>query len=174
MPEKSRLLGAMPTYGWSLLLFFAFVWVGGLVLRQVLIPASFGELGRYRADAIKENQSQPLRYMGSAVCAKCHVEHYDLWVYGGHCDISCEVCHGAGKDHVVADIKPRPEMMLPGKASLCLYCHHQTPGRAAQIISQIAGFEEHVKYIDHKHNMTTNLKKAKGRCVFCHDPHSLE
>ena len=116
-------------------------------------------------------QSSP-RISGSAVCANCHEEHYRLWAEGGHNRISCVPCHGPAGDHTRLDIDPRPRMKLQGEAGLCLSCHGRSSGMTG--ITQVGSLEAHVKHVGEKHSVKTDVEKTRGRCVFCHDPHSLE
>ena len=39
---------------------------------------------------------------------------------------------------------------------------------------RIESLEAHVREVAHKHKVRIDLGKIGGRCVFCHDPHSLE
>jgi hypothetical protein len=43
-----------------------------------------------------------------------------------------------------------------------------------KVIPTIESLEAHVKYVGEKHSVKTDVEKTKGKCTFCHDPHSLE
>ncbi|MBI4879711.1 MAG: hypothetical protein HY812_08650 [Planctomycetes bacterium] len=109
---------------------------------------------------------------GSASCAACHLDHHRPWSAGGHQEVPCETCHGAGLEHSLATGEPRPPMQLPGQADLCLSCHGQ--GAFVSSPPQVGSLEEHLRHVSEKHVTRIDAGKVAGRCVFCHDPHSLE
>ena len=110
----------------------------------------------------------------SKACAPCHAEHYDLWKEGGHKLVSCVTCHGPAGNHSMKEISPRPRMKLRSRPDLCVCCH----GRGRKIgsieVPEIGGFDDHVSFIGKKHSVSIDTAKIGGRCIFCHDPHSLE
>ena len=114
------------------------------------------------------------QYAGNDICAGCHEEHYLLWKEGGHNKVSCETCHGPAGDHIRLDVEPRQLMKLPGEAKLCLSCHGPSAGSLHSGIPRVESLEAHVKFVGEKHSVKTDVEKTKGRCIFCHDPHSLE
>ncbi len=56
--DKEHLVRMAGLFGVGLLVF--------VVLRGVLIPADFGELGHYRASALDDNRSVELKFAGRA------------------------------------------------------------------------------------------------------------
>ncbi|MBU0755707.1 MAG: hypothetical protein KJ645_11250 [Planctomycetes bacterium] len=113
-------------------------------------------------------------FAGAETCASCHEDHYLPWKEGGHCQVSCETCHGPAGDHIRLDVDPRPFMNLPGDAENCLACHGGSSGTVKNEIPQVESLEKHVEFIGKKHSVKTDIQKTRGRCIFCHDPHSLE
>jgi len=135
-----------------------------------------GTPAAFSAEAFKKKLVPTLApgFAGADVCAACHEEQYGLWEDGGHNKVSCETCHGPAGDHIPLDADPRPPMRLPGESQNCLSCHGSPNGTAENGIPQVESLEAHVRFVGEKHSVKTDVKKTKGRCIFCHDPHSLE
>ena len=124
-----------------------------LLVRHALVPAGFGELGHYRAPALKEIRQQRPRYAGRDACAVCHDDVAATKSKGKHAGIGCEACHGPQYEHSEnpGDVKPK----LPEVANLCRVCHEADPARP-RTFPQVATREH-----------------AKGEpCNSCHQPHS--
>jgi len=122
------------------------------IARHFLVPASFGEYGWYRGDALAEIATAPSpTYAGRAACAECHDDILEILNKGGHRSISCESCHGPSATHA------GDPTLSPAKIedrSFCVRCHAANPSRPA-------GFPQ-VEPREH----------AEGRtCVECHQPH---
>ena len=99
-------------------------------------------------------------------CVDCHKGHVEQWQDGGHNQVSCETCHWSGVAHATAATRPaepRPKMRPTDGSRACLGCHRQ-----------LKSFEEHLKAVEAKHVMKANVERAQGKCVYCHDPHSLQ
>ncbi|MFH2002074.1 MAG: hypothetical protein ABIK28_20540 [Planctomycetota bacterium] len=116
----------------------------------------------------------PAEYAGSRRCRICHAEYYSLWKEGGHQRIECEACHGPAGDHIRLEVATRSIMRLPGEAEDCLSCHGIDSASSLEGIPRVESLEAHVRYIGEKHSVKTEIGKMNGRCIFCHDPHSLE
>ncbi|MCJ7755156.1 MAG: cytochrome c family protein [Thermoanaerobaculales bacterium] len=101
--------------------------IGFLVLRGVLIPADFGELGHYRASALDDNRSVPLHFAGRAVCEECHDDVAEERAGGAHQRVGCEACHGALELHAVDPDALVPE--LPVVTPLCVSCHRASAAK---------------------------------------------
>lgn len=127
--------------------------VAMLVVRGRLVPASFGLTGHYRADAVAEVASQPLRYAGSHLCVECHDYEGEIKDGSYHRGLACEVCHGASWAHA-DDLEAQLPVIPRGRGEACLYCHTYLPSRPT-------GFPQ---IIERLHNP---LKP----CIGCHDPH---
>ena len=124
-----------------------------LLLKAVLVPASFGLYGHYRADALEENAARAVSFAGHAACEDCHAEVVEVRKGSKHERVACEACHGALAPHAAGDEsagKPaRPT------AALCLTCHTSN-------VAKPAGFPQ-VSLKDHA---------EPGTCLECHKPHS--
>ncbi len=125
-----------------------------IVVRSLLVPASFGQYGWYRGASVEELRNLPINYSGSASCAgtNCHATIYSVWSTDRHKTLNCEDCHGPAEKHV---LNPR-ETLTPANDSrdFCGLCHYQRVARPEtfpQIDPEIHG---------------ENL-----RCIYCHDPH---
>jgi uncharacterized membrane protein len=97
-----------------------------LVARYFLTPASFGELGWFRADAMWEAASYERVYAGAAACTECHSEEPEELAGGSHRLVSCESCHGPGQGHVD---NPDVRKMRILTFSHCVRCHAADPSR---------------------------------------------
>ena len=47
------------------------------IARAELVPATFGTLGHYRAQAIDDVRAKPIGHAGQAACAECHADVVD-------------------------------------------------------------------------------------------------
>ncbi|MBN2492297.1 MAG: hypothetical protein JXQ29_15730 [Planctomycetes bacterium] len=103
---------------------------------------------------------------GEASCASCHEEQSRFWAYGGHADVSCEICHRVSGDHIAAKIQPE----LPGNER-CLSCHPLVDGPDAPRLSAAEVFERHLRFVEEKHVIKVDRAKIGNRCIRCHDPH---
>jgi hypothetical protein len=124
-----------------------------LLLKAVLVPASFGLYGHYRAAALEENRARPVAFAGHAACEECHADVVEARKGSKHARVSCEACHGALARHAAgdeSDAKPaRPT------AALCLTCH-------APSVAKPAAFPQ----------VSTKDHAEPGTCLECHKPHS--
>jgi hypothetical protein len=107
-------------------------------------------------------------------CVECHEDHHELWREGGHRLVSCTMCHGFVREHTLADIDPRPEMELPPDAALCLSCHGGFKKHETEMAPKIGGIRDHVAHVSEMHSVRIDFEKTEGKCIHCHDPHSLE
>ncbi|GGK22533.1 hypothetical protein GCM10007962_15910 [Yeosuana aromativorans] len=144
----------MPKIIFRLLLsFIAFVTLFVLI-RQFVIPDSFGKYGHYRANSIDDNKARPLFYKGEKKCIECHQDIYDLQSADVHSEISCETCHPP-IINATSDCKLNiPE--LKGTIEFCAQCHTKNAAREAIGFPNI-DIEEH---------------KGNKNCIECHNPHA--
>ncbi len=167
----------MPQQIKRLVTVFAVFIVMFLILRQVLKPASFGELGHYRTVAIQENKDRELHYAGSDRCTKCHEDMATDKSLGFHAQLKCEVCHGPGLKHVLYADKFKdgelPDSLLlhkPGSRKECAVCHQLNAARVKIVFDTIDN--SMIKQIDPmKHNLVDKRNFAKLICIECHNPH---
>ena len=150
-----------------------------LLLRYLLIPASFGELGHYRADAIDDVAAYPLQHAGREACITCHEGEVEEASYGYHADLSCEGCHGPAYRHAIysemADPDNYPDslrLMRPLEREFCAMCHDLNSSRVK--FSSDSTETSMVKMVDvkeHNHFIYEETNEII-RCVECHYPHS--
>ncbi|HAH07663.1 MAG TPA: hypothetical protein DCM05_14265 [Elusimicrobia bacterium] len=139
----------------------AFVLVTGafLVIRSLVKPHSYGELGRYRADAVDEIKALPFRYAGKAAqprCGACHKEQFQAKKGSSHRNIGCETCHGALAAHAEKPAGPKPRKPAESEVvAFCLRCHAKDPSKPPRFPT-----------VDPRgHNPDTP-------CASCHPPHA--
>jgi uncharacterized CHY-type Zn-finger protein len=124
-----------------------------LVVRQYVVPKSFGQYGHYRGAAIGEIAAHPVKYAGHDSCETCHADVLDVKKAGKHAHVNCEACHGPLAKH--ADDPASVTPVLPDTAVLCARCHTASAAKPK-------GFPQVVPE-DH----STGLP-----CQTCHKPHS--
>jgi predicted CXXCH cytochrome family protein len=124
-----------------------------LILKYILTPASFGQYGHYRGDALGEIATHQVKYMGSKTCEECHDSIVTIKNGGYHSDIQCEACHGPAYKH---NKTPKKEKLIkPDSREFCAKCHSMNKARPEKAITQQDIKEHH---------------KGK-KCVECHNPH---
>lgn len=139
---------------------FLFI-IGALLLSFVVLAAP----GAKPADK-QVKQPAPSDFVGSETCATCHEEvskkfadnpHTKMALMHGKSGITCENCHGAGKEHVDGG-GDTTKIFNPGKGTTkaiderCLSCH--------------AG--QHANFDRSAH------AKANVSCISCHSIHKSE
>ncbi len=138
---------------------------GGLFIKSLLKPESFGVYGPYRADAIQEEAAIPIRHATNASCYSCHPYEAKIHKAGLHKTISCEFCHGPWADHVSGNKKVGT---LPVKkdgeiTTLCLRCHNtEIKARPHEVIKTVA-MPEHLE---------SQKVKLTHNCNQCHHVHA--
>lgn len=125
-----------------------------LLIRHLLIPESFGELGHYRANSLMDNEMKPLHYAGEASCADCHQEMADLKATDQHSGLSCETCHGPGLAHV--ESLETNDVLKPEGRDFCGKCHGLNFARNRDVVFQV-DLKEH---------------NTEHECTYCHNPHA--
>jgi hypothetical protein len=131
---------------------FAFGMLSFAVARAQFVPADFGRLGHYRANAIDEIRALPIAHAGQKACAECHTDVVEARLPSRHKALSCEACHGPLAKHAAGDdgftfSKPDPQ-------PLCIRCHATKTGKPEQY--------PRVDVKDHA---------GEEACVSCHKPH---
>lgn len=156
-----------------------------LVIRSYVVPHSFGRYGHYRADALGEIASRPVKMSGHETCETCHSDVADMKKAGKHAHVNCEACHGAifqrspnpnppklnpYERFVALFIKPIPpddailhhaddptsvKPVLPDTKVLCARCHTASAAKPK-------GFPQ-VAIEDHSNGLA---------CDTCHKPHN--
>ncbi len=134
----------------------AALFLGGVLVfaiaRAEFVPATFGELGHYRAAAIGDVRARPLMHAGQAKCAECHTDVVELRAKARHKNIACESCHGPLAWHADGTDDKKPA--LPVATPLCTHCHAANTGKS-------------------KRYPTVDIKEHAGTesCLTCHKPH---
>jgi len=146
-------VAGVPRYIRRLLAVIAMIVVVVVLVRSQLVPASFGQYGHYRGNALGEIASREPRHAGQKACAKCHEERFELKNSEAHAGLSCHTCHGVAEEHVKSEGKVDAER--PKGNSFCLRCHQRMIGRP-RVLAQIDGTEH----------------AGKDTCWKCHDPHN--
>ena len=136
-------------------------------IRAFAIPPSWGRLGAFRADAIKEamSVSEPL-HVGEAWCVRCHLPNVSKHDKDVHRQVACEGCHGPGARHLplVVDreheaVEERP--FVPKTKDPCLWCHRRLSARPSRF-PQIDPTEHYAFF---------GVTDPETPCMGCHDPH---
>jgi len=137
----------------------AALFVAGLVLflivRIVLVPKDFQELGHFRTGALADNMAQPMAFAGREACGACHPDVVDERQGSRHAAIACEACHGALAKHAAAPGSLKPAR--PDARTLCLVCHREDVG-SPKTFKQV--------------NPQTHMEGQA--CISCHKPHHPE
>ena len=134
-----------------LLLVTVAIAVAYFTARHFLVPASFGQYGWYRGDALKDYQALPINYAGQAACADCHEEVIKKRAKAKHRGVACETCHGPLYAH--AD-DPTVKPAKIGNGNFCVRCHEAAPARPEKF--------PQVVLADHSPGQ---------KCTECHAPH---
>jgi len=123
-----------------------------IVVRYLLVPKTFGKEGHYRADALIEEASKGIKYVGAEACNDCHSDIAESKASSYHKNLSCEVCHEPAVKHVENPTEIKP--VKPMNREDCVKCH-------AYLASRPTGFPQ---IIEKTHN-------PGQACISCHDPH---
>ncbi len=130
------------------LVIFAFV-------RQLMIPESFGEYGRYRGASVGEVAGRDINFAGGGNknCESCHPGNVQALAQGEHKSLDCQSCHGPAAKHLKNPAAR--DLAVKGDAELCGACHRDIAGRSKERIA------------------TVKLQMHSGgvECARCHDPH---
>ena len=167
----------MPQHIKRLIGVFAVFLILFLVLRHVLKPDSFGELGHFRARAIYENSLRPMHYTVADSCTKCHKDIRSDKDLGFHNKLKCEVCHGPGLKHAtyagMFKNKELPDSLTlykPGERKDCAICHNRNMARIKIQFDTINTTMVH--QVDVMKHHVTNPKTSEAlKCIDCHNPH---
>lgn len=143
----------MPKQISRLLIAFAVFVTIFLIVRSMLIPESFGDLGYYRANSLKEIEATELKHAGKEDCAMCHDAVAELMLSDKHQGISCEACHGPGYEHTLSPETIHPEK--PHTREFCGLCHGTNAARPNNVVAQI----------------DLNEHNVEDECIMCHNPH---
>jgi len=147
LAEGAHLLRALALFAAGFLVF--------LVIRGILVPHGFGELGHFRPGALLDSRARPIAFAGRAACEACHGEVVQARTGSKHAGLNCEACHGPLAAHAEDPTAVHPT--LPETRTLCPVCHEQN-------MAKPAGFPQ-VAAADHA---------GEEPCGGCHRPHHPE
>ena len=175
---------------WILMLLIGGVGVGAVMVRNRLVPETYGDkwgrYGPYRVAALEQLAAHPSRLVPQATCEQCHTDVQEERDGTLHEDVACTSCHGLGRNHVTqalqAEENPDIEIDPPGEwdgdlmtkmdlfkaphRSMCLSCHESVvgmPSRFAQII-----------VAEHLEEQEASEPEAVDVCFECHGYHDTE
>jgi hypothetical protein len=124
-----------------------------LIVREFLVPKSFGQYGHYRGAALAELAARPVNYAGHQTCEGCHADVLEKKKDGRHAHVNCEACHGALAKHADDPTSVTPQKL--DTAVLCVRCHEANAAKPKSF-PQVAS-------ADHSGGVP---------CDTCHQPHS--
>ena len=125
-----------------------------ILIRQLLVPDSFGDLGHYRANSLGDNELFEMQYAGEGSCIDCHEDIYDLKDMDLHKEIACESCHGPSLTHT--ETNEAADVWVPDGRDFCGLCHSQNAARKMDVVLQV-DLKEH---------------NPEKNCTHCHNPHA--
>ena len=141
----------MPKHVSRLLLLLAAFFSTALVAKWYFTADSFFEYGHYRGKSVAEIASQEPVYRTPSYCQACHGERHAQWSANNHKTVSCEVCHGAARDHPA-----KGKLPIPADArKLCTLCHERMAERPRT--------QPQIDVAQHG---------AGQQCIVCHNPHA--
>lgn len=124
-----------------------------LLLRNFLVPDTFGDYSFYRGASLLENEQKDILYSGRKACIECHQDIEDSKAQDAHADITCEACHGPGQKHVISG--NTADIFRPSGREFCGHCHERNAAKQQSAIFQI-DLSQH---------------NAGKNCTDCHNAH---
>jgi hypothetical protein len=130
-----------------------------LIVKYILKPVSFGNLGHYRELSIHENSIKPLHYAGAVNCSNCHDSIRLIKAEGFHAQLKCEVCHGPGLKHALyagrfkdGPLQDSLILTMPNDRRDCAVCHEINAARIKitfdtinnTMVKQVNGMEHYL------------------------------
>ena len=149
------------------------------VVRSMMIPASWGETGPYRADALREEAARKPLIPDVADCTSCHGKQVEVHKGGSHATVLCKNCHGVAREHInvctkakaagdpkacVGDASGVTDLKTGWDIKACEHCHMKRVGPPAKF--PLIDFAVHLKEQDAKD------PKSPSACKQCHQNHS--
>ncbi len=153
-------------------------------LRSQMVPKSYGELGRYRADALQEIAAHPLIVQPDETCLKCHDHVREERSESPHKAVACNHCHGIGRQHVAdaqkaethpdfelppaeewhGDFEHQPDLFITHDRAACLACHLKVVGMPESFRS--------INVAEHLKEQEASEPNSRNVCFECHEGHS--
>lgn len=123
-----------------------------LVVRFVVIPASYFSTKLHRANAVRREVARPVSFAGVVACRECHEEQVDTKSRGYHKNVACETCHGPSAKHADDPMEVKP--YAPRDRKFCPVCHAYDAARPT-------GFPQ----------INPTAHNPLKPCITCHSPH---
>lgn len=169
---------------WLLLVLLIGGGIGFLLVRAQLVPASYGEQGAYRANALQDIASRPSHWHSDATCLSCHEKVAEERKGSLHEAVRCFHCHGAGAEHVkqatLAKQKPGTEipkalawdgnfltkidLFITKDKATCLSCHQSAVGMPADF--------KKIDLAKHLEEQGASEPNSPEVCSECHAGHN--
>lgn len=124
-----------------------------VVPRVVPIPVELEPFGFYPKNSegnAREWASLPAQYLDPQFCHECHQNKQRILENSEHSPVTCENCHGPGRQHMEEGTKPIVDI----SREACATCHGRVLGRPVDFPQ-------------------VNLNEHGGisKCISCHNPH---
>lgn len=154
--------------------------IGAVAARQLLVPASYGTLGPFRADHMREEAARAATVTTTAECVECHEGVGKMSAEGPHKSVHCMNCHGVGRAHAErcraaaagsgAETCEGPaavtaDLHSEKSAAECMRCHRKMVGRPAEH-KQVAP----VRHAEKKGSEEPDGPAVCAECHLSHDP----
>lgn len=170
---------------WLLLLLLIFT--GGIsfvLIRERLVPATYGDQGAYRAAALDDVAAHPSKWQSDKTCLECHQNVAQEREGSLHEVVRCFHCHGVGKEHVElarlaaktpgTAIKPAQtwdgnflttiDLYLTKDKATCLSCHQEAVGIPEKF--------KKINLAKHLEEMGASEPQSPEVCSECHKGHN--
>lgn len=151
---------------WRAILILIAVLVAGTVTRHFMIPASFGQAGPYRYDALQDLRAKAPVHGSQTACQSCHTDVWETNLSGKHASVSCEVCHAPVTFHADGEQKIA-DMPSNREANLCADCHETLAAKPDDM--------PQVNLMEHLISLEAAPEDGiiqEGTCLVCHDVHN--
>lgn len=144
----------MPQQIKRLLLVFGVLIACFIGIRTLLVPASFGKYGHYRADSTDDIRKIEPKYAAAGVtaCEPCHPDIVKVKSRSRHAPLACQTCHGPALSHTGDPMSVKPDK--PRGREFCALCHSKNTARPHDMPQ--VDIEEHNPGMD---------------CLSCHKAH---
>jgi hypothetical protein len=102
-----------------------------IIIRNFLVPDTFGEYGYYRGNSLIDNTNMELVFASKEVCIECHTDINEMLQSDLHSGLSCIVCHGAGLEH--SNFPDSIKINKDSGREKCGRCHSINPARVKKL-----------------------------------------
>lgn len=175
----------MPKHISRLLMVMVGFAAAALIVRWLVVDASFYRYGHFRADSVPEIAARKVAWQGGGYCRDCHSERHAQWSANNHKTVNCEICHGAAQDHpekgklpIPADTRqlcslcharmaerprtqPQIELAEHGAGQQCVVCHNPHAPKLAGVVTPLTG------------DRTAGRQKHAASCAGCHGANAI-